>query len=155
MHLFFVLSFLVASVLAIDSTQAMSCNADSSLSKGLVPLSKLCSGGELNNDGWLSVKCDVGAEVMKFSVGLNWCVANYDGNLALAKNGNAMQSCAKSDCQVLVEKKKRATLKCTATHCSGEVDLDKAINFTGTYLTCGGMIGSGGQLQKRLFQDEL
>lgn len=71
------------SLLFIAAASADSCGSDA-LDKGPVPVSKICSNASLK-EGWLSVDCDVGSQLQTFSVGLNYCIANYDGRIAQAK----------------------------------------------------------------------
>ncbi|KAJ5183845.1 hypothetical protein N7492_001461 [Penicillium capsulatum] len=156
MRSFKFIPFLFSLAIAIRPENAPTCNEGDGLEKGDVSLSKLCSNAQLNGDGWLYVDCDVGAKPMRFGVGLNYCVTDDGGEISIREDGMAMNTPSCRDtCKAIVNKGDYAKLKCSASDCQGEIDLDKAVTFNGSYLKCGKHIGSGGsQIKKRAMRDD-
>lgn len=60
-----------------------SCNDSVGGNKDSKGISKNCINAKINKDGWLYADCDVGSRTMSFGVGLNYCIANNGGNIAI------------------------------------------------------------------------
>ncbi|KAJ5115215.1 hypothetical protein NUU61_000974 [Penicillium alfredii] len=146
MHFFKVLPFLFVTAFSY-------CN--DAKPAGDVPLSQICSNAKLS-EGWIWVECKVGSRSKKFGLDLNHCLANDDNHISIRADGGAMGSCGDDDCDVTVSEHRGASIKCHADQCSGELDLDKAINFSGRYLKCGEMLGPLGEdVDKRALRRRL
>ncbi|KAJ5183043.1 hypothetical protein N7492_000659 [Penicillium capsulatum] len=88
MQFFKVLPFLFVLAAAFDPEKEIipTCNSNDDSGNSTSSdngFSKACSNANINADGWLYVDCDVGSKLMKFGVGLNYCIANDGGNIAV------------------------------------------------------------------------
>lgn len=85
MYVFKILPYFLVLVGAFDPSEEIipSCNDSVKGDKDSNGISNNCINASINKDGWLYAECDVGSKTMSFGVGLNYCISNNGGNIAI------------------------------------------------------------------------